>query len=279
MAILQGRAVVVEHKGIKYVVNNRNQIISGATGKIMQWGEENGDRNAITQAAEKRFKEKDVKAAMEKSVHEAHKDVLNTLGGDEQQTTQFTWARTSDNSYEVSTLASKNKMSKQEGDARFSALNATFNKGTIIDGVDVGGRTIEDVYQNVIKKSGKGKAPSRNSKLFVDTTPKFKGKMSFVFGNQRANGVTATTTLEAIKRGERTATTRYTSDGNIDYWKQAKVGDVIEFSGQNGEKVLVRVTKELHQLPTSTTAEEWSVKEGWDTSRFEQRVKPQIDKG
>lgn len=84
LAVLQGRAVVVEHKGIKYVVNNRNQIISGATGKIMQWGEENGDRNAIIQAAEKRFKEKDVKAAMEKSVHEAHKDVLNTLGGDEQ---------------------------------------------------------------------------------------------------------------------------------------------------------------------------------------------------
>ena len=200
-------------------------------------------------------------------------------GDNEQQTTQFTWARTSDNSYEVSTLASKNKMSKQEGDARFSALNATFNKGTIIDGVDVGGRTIEDVYQNVIKKSGKGKAPSRNSKLFVDTTPKLKGKMSFAFGNQRANGVTATTTIEAIKRGERTATTRYTSDGNINYWKQAKVGDVIEFSGQNGEKVLVRVTKELHQLPTSTTAKEWSAKEGWDTSRFEQRVKPQIDKG
>lgn len=84
LAVLQGRAVVVEHKGIKYVVNNRNQIISGVTGKIMQWGEENGDRNAIIQAAEKRFKEKDVKAAMEKSVHEAHKDVLNTLGGDGQ---------------------------------------------------------------------------------------------------------------------------------------------------------------------------------------------------
>ena len=84
LAVLQGRAVIVEHKGIKYVVNNRNQIISGATGKIMQWDEENGDRNAIIQAAEKRFKENSVKAAMEKSVHEAHKDVLNTLGGDEQ---------------------------------------------------------------------------------------------------------------------------------------------------------------------------------------------------
>lgn len=179
------------------------------------------------------------------------------------------WDRTAPNSYEVST----------QGDSRFSALKAKFKSGTIIDGVDVGGMTIENVYQSVIKKSSKGKAPSRNSKLFVYTTPKLKGKMSFAFGNQRANGVTATTTLEAIKRGERTATTRYTSDGNIDYWKQAKVGDVIEFSDQNGEKVLVRVTKELHQLPTSTTAEEWSAKEGWDTSRFEQRVKPQIDKG
>ena len=205
--------------------------------------------------------------------HKKYKDNIttNTRRSTKQssQTTQFTWNRTSDNSYEVSS----------KGDKRFSALYATFKKGTVIDGVDVGGMTIEDVYQKVVKKSGKGKAPSRDSRLFIDATPKLRGKMSFAFGSQRADGVTADTTLEAIKRGERTATTRYTSDGNINYWKQAKVGDVIEFSGQNGEKVLVRVTKELHQLPKSTTAEEWSSKEGWDTSRFEQRVKPQIDKG
>ena len=205
--------------------------------------------------------------------HKKYKDNIttNTRRSTKQssQTTQFTWNITSDNSYEVSS----------KGDKRFSALYATFKKGTVIDGVDVGGMTIENVYQKVVKKSGKGKAPSRDSRLFIDTTPKLRGKMSFAFGSQRADGVTADTTLEAIKRGERTATTRYTSDGNINYWKQAKVGDVIEFSGQNGEKVLVRVTKELHQLPKSTTAEEWSSKEGWDTSRFEQRVKPQIDKG
>ena len=205
--------------------------------------------------------------------HKKYKDniTINTERNTKQssQTTQFTWNRTSDNSYEVSS----------KGDKRFSALYATFKKGTVIDGVDVGGMTIEDVYQKVVKKSGKGKAPSRDSRLFIDTTPKLRGKMSFAFGSQKADGVTADTTLEAIKRGERTATTRYTSDGNINYWKQAKVGDIIEFSGQNGEKVLVRVTKELHRLPKSTTAEEWSSKEGWDTSRFEQRVKPQIDKG
>lgn len=57
--------------------------------------------------------------------------------------------------YEVSTA----------GDKRFSALNATFAEGTIIEGVDVSGKTIEYVYQNVIKKSGKGKAPAKDSKL------------------------------------------------------------------------------------------------------------------
>lgn len=60
--------------------------------------------------------------------------------------------------YEVSTA----------GDKRFSALNATFAEGTIINGVDVSGKTIEYVYQNVIKKSGKGKAPAKDSILNLD---------------------------------------------------------------------------------------------------------------
>lgn len=60
--------------------------------------------------------------------------------------------------YEVSTA----------GDKRFSALNATFAEGTIIDGIDVSGKTIEYVYQNVIKKSGKGKAPAKDSILNLD---------------------------------------------------------------------------------------------------------------
>ena len=88
--------------------------------------------------------------------------------------TSVNWAKTAENSYEVSTI----------GDGRFSALNATFKKGTIIDGVDVGGKTIEYVYQKVIKKSGKGKTPAEDSILvhdpvtrpedadFLDTLPK-----------------------------------------------------------------------------------------------------------
>lgn len=68
----------------------------------------------------------------------------------------YSWSRYSNDNYEVSSA----------GDKRFSALNAKFKQGTVIDGVDVGGKTIEQVYQTVIKKSGKGKAPSKNSKLY-----------------------------------------------------------------------------------------------------------------
>lgn len=96
--------------------------------------------------------------------HKKYKDNIttNTRRSTKQssQTTQFTWNRTSDNSYEVST----------QGDRRFSALNAKFKPGTIIDGVDVGGMTIENVYQAVIKKSRKGKAPSKNSRLNLNPT-------------------------------------------------------------------------------------------------------------
>lgn len=183
LAVRQGRAVVVSYKDTFYIVNNKGQIISGTTGKIMQWREENGDRKAVLELA----------------------------------------------------------------NAKFSAKRATTSPSS-----------------------------SEQDRGF---TPSLRGRMSFSYGDQRAEGVTSRTTLEAIKKGERTATTRYTSDGNIGYWSRAKVGDVVEFSDGNGEKVLVRVTKELHQLPKDISAEEWSAKEGWDISRFEQRVKPKIEKG
>lgn len=69
------------------------------------------------------------------------------------------WARYSQNNYEVSS----------KGDKRFSALYAKFKPGTVIDGIDVGDRTIENVYQSVIKKSRKGQAPSKESKLYNES--------------------------------------------------------------------------------------------------------------
>ena len=94
-------------------------------------------------------------------------------------TTTFKWARAAENGYEVST----------RGDKRFSAFVATFKEGTIIDGVDVGGRTIEDVYQTVIKKSRKGQAPSKGSKLYRTSVSSYIGNVTpdantiFVFGS------------------------------------------------------------------------------------------------
>jgi len=109
--------------------------------------------------------------------------------------------------------------------------------------------------------------------------PSAKGKMSFSYGDNKRNDVIANTTLEAIEKGERTATTRYESDGHIEYWKNLRVGDVIEWEGQNNKKVLVEVTKPLHKLVGSgKTPEQWSSLEGWSVDYFNSKVKPKLNK-
>ena len=147
LAVQEKRAVVVEHKGNKYVVNGRNEIISVATGDLMKWGDENGNRKAILETAKIKF------------------DKLKV-----QQKTQ--WAVTSDNNYEVSSA----------GDSRFSAFNAKLKPGTKILGVTVpeekstfiAGKStttnsIEYVYQALIKKSSKGVPPPKNSMLYNES--------------------------------------------------------------------------------------------------------------
>ena len=67
------------------------------------------------------------------------------------------WATKSDNGYEVSS----------KGDKRFSALNAAFGDNTTVNGIDVSGRTIEDAYQTLFKKSRKGQPPAEHSLLNV----------------------------------------------------------------------------------------------------------------
>jgi hypothetical protein len=58
LAVQNKRAVVVEYRGEKYVVNDRNQIISATTGDEMKWGEENGDRKAILALSKAAFEAK-----------------------------------------------------------------------------------------------------------------------------------------------------------------------------------------------------------------------------
>lgn len=77
LAVKSGRAVIIEHNNSEYVVNNRNQIISVTTGKMMQWDEKNGDRNAIIKAAQEKFNRGKSSESTQKS-------------------TSFNWGRTSD---------------------------------------------------------------------------------------------------------------------------------------------------------------------------------------
>ena len=81
LAVQDGRAVVVEHKGKKYVVNNRNQIISVTTGDEMKWGEENGDRKEILRLSQIAFREKQ-KAETATINSTVATEGINTLGPD-----------------------------------------------------------------------------------------------------------------------------------------------------------------------------------------------------
>lgn len=108
-------------------------------------------------------------------------------------------------------------------------------------------------------------------------TPNLRGEMKFSFGNDKRPEVVSTTTIEAIKRGERTATTRW---NYLDKWKNAKIGDIILFYDENtNQAVYVKVTKPAHQLSVDTDPEEWSKKEGWSTDHYEHYVEPRVKRG
>lgn len=80
LAVQQGRAVVVSHKNKKYVVNNRNQIISVTTGKMMQWDEKNEDRNAIIKAAQEKFSKNKPSESIQKPTTSNPNISLSTVG-------------------------------------------------------------------------------------------------------------------------------------------------------------------------------------------------------
>lgn len=105
----------------------------------------------------------------------------------------------------------------------------------------------------------------------------YEGGMFYYYGNNKRQDVKSNSTLEAIKRGERTATTRYESDGKIDYWKKVKVGDIVKFKGNNEETVLVRVTSPLKKLDNNIDIDAWSKKEGWSKEYFEKKVSPRLN--
>ena len=107
--------------------------------------------------------------------------------------------------------------------------------------------------------------------------------MSFNYENEKRNDIKSTSTIEAIERGERTATTRYLRGGkNANYLKELdklKIGDIVQFKNKDGKKVYAKITKPLTKLSKNINAEEWSKKEGWSIEHFNKKVKPEIDKG
>lgn len=159
----------------------------------------------------------------------------------------YDWSRKSNNGYEVSS----------QGDKRFSALYARLKDG----------RTIEEAYQLDVK----------NFRGLGDTPYTLGGEMNYKYNGSQRPGLISETTIEAIARGERTATTRYQSQGKLDYWQKATVGDIIKFIGGSGEHVFVRVTKALHKLPSDHSAHEWSHKEGWSIAYYNNNVLPKLD--
>lgn len=113
----------------------------------------------------------------------------------------------------------------------------------------------------------------------------YRGKMFKKYFNDKAPGIVSTSTLQAIQNGERTAITKYQNEGNLEYWKQLKAGDYIDFDDGDGRHVIVRVTKPLHKLSEDTTYHGsglelgWGDKEGWSEDYFERKVKPKIEQG
>jgi len=116
-----------------------------------------------------------------------------------------------------------------------------------------------------------------NNENTQNKVTEFKGQMSYSYGENKRNDIKSKTTLDAIKNGERTATTRYESQGNINYWKNAKVGDIITWYNGKGDSVRVRVTKPLYKLQGSgMNSEQWSRLEGWSVDYFNNKVKPKL---
>lgn len=104
-------------------------------------------------------------------------------------------------------------------------------------------------------------------------------QMKQSYDNEKRDDINAATTIDAIRLGERTATTRYAKHGHIAYLQQAKVGDIIKLTGADGSIAMVRVIKPLTKLRKNTSAENWSKKEGWNVDHFNRVVKPEIEKG
>lgn len=82
--------------------------------------------------------------------------------------------------------------------------------------------------------------------------------MYYSYDGQGRPGLMANSTFDAILGGERTATTRYESDGHIDQWQKVQVGDEIIFydnkQWHTARQLRVRVTVGPHKLDVTQSS-------------------------
>jgi len=120
----------------------------------------------------------------------------------------------------------------------------------------------------------------------LDMVKTFKGQMFYdsktkgheFTGEFKESHIKADSTIQAIKDGQRTGSTRYESQGHLDYWKSVMIGDTIEWIGQHGESVVTVCTKPFHKLKGSgKSINDWCFLEGWSPLYFKMRVAPFLD--
>lgn len=98
---------------------------------------------------------------------------------------------------------------------------------------------------------------------------KFRATMYFTYGRRKRPEVTASSTFDAILRGERTSTTRFDAWRGSDKWAEAHPGDLAEFfpgKVMSGRSLVVRV-RDVSRINLATCSdaelESWSRAEGW----------------
>lgn len=98
------------------------------------------------------------------------------------------------------------------------------------------------------------------------------GDMNFAYEDQKRPGIKSANTLDAIKAGERTATTRWGAEAAK--WKNVKLGDRILWRSRKGAAVEVEVTRAPYKVghnPSVAALGRWSKLEGWSTEHGAQQ--------
>ena len=172
----------------------------------------------------------------------------------------------------------KHTVTNVAGKTNLGSIN--LENSNVNDGF-IGGKTLDNWRMNFtfrVANPNNNKGKRGVTRTSSSEPQRFEGQMKYAYNDNSRPGLIATTTFDAILTGERTATTRYEKDDNIDYWKKAKVGDIITWEAKDGRKIDVVVTKELYKLKGSgMTSKQWSDLEGWSTMYFIDKVLPKID--